>query len=275
MEILHKTYLGQHFLVSKEILEYLSNSIPKNNIVAEIGAGDGRLTELLAKNAKRVIAVEIDKDRFGDLRKMEQKNRNLKVIFADFLTLNYGNLGNPRYLIGSLPYHIIEPLFMKIFNWPIKKAVFTLGARFYTELKADYQDSNFGKLNLLINTFYNWKVLKELPKDTFYPQPPTPAFIIEFTPMSKKEFLNNLNLFLFRELFYSSAKGTKVKNVLKEGLINYYRRQDLILSQNEAKNKIVSGNLRETLLEKSFEQLNNQELGELASRLTSIKISSS
>ncbi|PIU03633.1 hypothetical protein COT44_02470 [Candidatus Shapirobacteria bacterium CG08_land_8_20_14_0_20_39_18] len=253
MEIIHKTYLGQHFLVNKETLEFLAKQVPKNQIVAEIGAGDGRLTELLAKNAKQLTAVEIDKDRFGDLRKMEQKNRNLKVIFADFLTLNLSNLSNSKYLIGSLPYHIIEPLFMKIFNWPIKKAVFTLGARFYSKIEADYQNPNFGKLTLLVNTFYNWRVLKELSKDNFFPQPPTPAFIIEFSPKSRKEISAHQDSYLFKELFLSSHRGTKVKNVVK----------------------LDNLQLPESLLEKSFEQLNNQELGVLVSRLTSIKISSS
>jgi 16S rRNA (adenine1518-N6/adenine1519-N6)-dimethyltransferase len=268
MEIKHKTYLGQHYLINQDMLAFLSKQILPNQAVVEIGAGDGRLTVLLAKKAKQIVAVEIDEDRFGDLRKLEQKNRNLKIIFTDFLTLSLSDLSNPRYLIGSLPYHIIEPLFMKISKWPIKKAVFTLGSRFKKEIEAQSGSHEYGKLTLLINTFYHWKILKDLPQNYFFPVPPTPAFIIEFQPRDKKEFKENLMLFLQRGFFLSADKGGKMKNVLKEGLINYSS-----ITQTLAREEISKLKIPLIILEKSFEQLSNKELVELTNYLTNIRMS--
>jgi len=57
-----KKGLGQNFLRDENILlkEIKFANISKEDIVLEIGAGIGNLTEHLAKNSKKVIVIEKD-----------------------------------------------------------------------------------------------------------------------------------------------------------------------------------------------------------------------
>ncbi|MEJ2281864.1 MAG: rRNA adenine N-6-methyltransferase family protein, partial [Candidatus Bathyarchaeota archaeon] len=57
-----KRRLGQNFTVSQEILQLLieNASLNKDDIVLEVGAGFGFLTQLLSRQCKKVIAVEVD-----------------------------------------------------------------------------------------------------------------------------------------------------------------------------------------------------------------------
>jgi len=65
-----KKHLGQHFLNNKKILEEMARAaeISKNDIVLEVGPGLGSLTEILAARAKKVIAVEKDRELIPILR---------------------------------------------------------------------------------------------------------------------------------------------------------------------------------------------------------------
>jgi len=70
-----KKYLGQHFLKSRFHLNLIAKSlkIKKEDVILEIGAGEGNLTRFL-KKAKKIIAIEIDKDLINKLEKRKIKN---------------------------------------------------------------------------------------------------------------------------------------------------------------------------------------------------------
>ena len=55
--------LGQNFLIDLNLLHILLKTahISRNDVVLEVGAGTGSLTEALAKQAGKVISVEFDK----------------------------------------------------------------------------------------------------------------------------------------------------------------------------------------------------------------------
>jgi len=55
--------LSQHLLASKYVLKKIltAGEVTDKDVILEIGAGDGRLTKLIAQAAKYVFAIEIDK----------------------------------------------------------------------------------------------------------------------------------------------------------------------------------------------------------------------
>jgi len=73
--------MGQNFLINKEILERIIKAadLDKNNIVLEIGSGLGNLTKELAKNVKKVIAVEKDKKMIEILKKELGEYENIEI----------------------------------------------------------------------------------------------------------------------------------------------------------------------------------------------------
>src|SRR5437868_10510188 len=96
--------LGQHFLSSEAWRERIarlvlspwdSRSSPKTTWI-EIGAGHGEMTALIAKNASRVVTIEIDERLLAGLREMAAKLGNVSVVSGDVLSLNLAELAEGR-----------------------------------------------------------------------------------------------------------------------------------------------------------------------------------
>jgi 16S rRNA (adenine1518-N6/adenine1519-N6)-dimethyltransferase len=112
-----KKSLGQHFLVDEFVLDRIADAteVQRDEVVVEIGAGPGSLTERLAERAERVVAVEIDEALCEHLRRVFA-DRPVSVICEDVLQVSplalLGAAGaEPPYaLVGNLPYYITMPI---------------------------------------------------------------------------------------------------------------------------------------------------------------------
>lgn len=106
--------LGQHFLTDRRILRRIANAarLSPDETVVEVGAGLGGLTAQLAKQAGRVIAVEVDEGLFEHLRRRFDGVPNLSLVCADVLSLSPEELlrsagSHPPYVVAAnLPYNI-------------------------------------------------------------------------------------------------------------------------------------------------------------------------
>ena len=78
--------LGQHFLVDEFILNDIADAaaLRPEDVVLEIGAGPGGLTEELAKRGATVVAVEIDEELAGGTRARLARYEGLQVLAAEF-----------------------------------------------------------------------------------------------------------------------------------------------------------------------------------------------
>lgn len=80
--------------------------------VIEVGAGGGLLTELLARRASRLIAVEVDAELAAGLRERFRGRDNVSVLEADVLSLApeevlaRGGGRLPYVVVGNVPYFI-------------------------------------------------------------------------------------------------------------------------------------------------------------------------
>ncbi|MCH7836419.1 MAG: ribosomal RNA small subunit methyltransferase A, partial [Chloroflexi bacterium] len=106
--------LGQHWLVDRRVLRRIVRAAdfsPEDTVV-EVGAGRGLLTELLARRASRLIAVEVDQELAASLRERFRGRDNVSVLEADVLSLSpeevlgRGEGGLPYVVVGNLPYFI-------------------------------------------------------------------------------------------------------------------------------------------------------------------------
>ena len=87
IKIIPKKEFGQHFIKDADILkrEIKYAKIGKNDTVLEIGPGTGNLTELLAQKAKKVIAIEKDKQ-FKDMFGLIGSGKTAKESIPEILT---------------------------------------------------------------------------------------------------------------------------------------------------------------------------------------------
>jgi 16S rRNA (adenine1518-N6/adenine1519-N6)-dimethyltransferase len=89
-----KKRLGQHFLVDESVLEHIlaAAELRPGDVVIEVGPGLGILTEALAKQGARVIAVELDSGLVALLRKRLAAFPNVRIVHADILKVSPGQL---------------------------------------------------------------------------------------------------------------------------------------------------------------------------------------
>ena len=116
-----KKSLGQNFLVEPNILTKMvaAAGIDKNTNAIEIGPGIGALTERLAREAKKVVAFEVDR-RLAPILKTElAEYDNIEIIFQDILQANVPQVIEEHFepaerlvVAANLPYYITTPIIM-------------------------------------------------------------------------------------------------------------------------------------------------------------------
>jgi 16S rRNA (adenine1518-N6/adenine1519-N6)-dimethyltransferase len=102
-----KRQFGQHFLADPNILGVIERlaELGPDDVVLEIGPGEGVLTRYLAERVRHVHAVEIDRDLEPALRDIAP---NVDVVFGDALQLDLPQ--NATKLVANLPYNVATPI---------------------------------------------------------------------------------------------------------------------------------------------------------------------
>jgi 16S rRNA (adenine1518-N6/adenine1519-N6)-dimethyltransferase len=108
--------LGQHFLVDDNLLGVIDRlaDLHADDVVLEIGAGVGTLTEHLAGQVARVIAVEIDRKLEPALAEVVDEHPNVELVWGDAMRLDLGALApQPTAFVANLPYNVAAPLILR------------------------------------------------------------------------------------------------------------------------------------------------------------------
>ena len=127
-----KPKLGQHFLTdasaARRIVEALGDI--SQSTVLEIGPGRGVLTSLLAKQSRRLIAIELDRVLAAQLRMKFALYPNVEIIEGDVLAIDFGTVFGPKpgasrpglvptpelvRVVGNLPYYITSDILLRLF----------------------------------------------------------------------------------------------------------------------------------------------------------------
>jgi 16S rRNA (adenine1518-N6/adenine1519-N6)-dimethyltransferase len=105
-----KKELGQHFLVDENILGVIGRlaELAPDDVVLEIGPGEGVLTRYLAARVRAVHAVEIDESLAAHLGDLPP---NVDVTYGDALAVDLRT--DATKLVANLPYNVATPLLVE------------------------------------------------------------------------------------------------------------------------------------------------------------------
>jgi 16S rRNA (adenine1518-N6/adenine1519-N6)-dimethyltransferase len=106
--------LGQNFLADKNLLEAIVRDaeLAPQDVVLEVGAGEGPLTERLAAAAAHVHAVELDRGLEPSLAGVAALP-NVELHWGDALRIDLAGLDPaPTAVVANLPYSIATPLIL-------------------------------------------------------------------------------------------------------------------------------------------------------------------
>lgn len=198
--------LDQFFLEDESILseEIETAKLTRNDIVLEIGAGDGRLTRKIAERCM-VIAIEIDKRFAPQLKKIS----NAEVIFDNALKIlrqkREGKIDVKfNKIVSNIPYSISKKIVLEILKHEWDTAVLIVQKEFAQKITSG------SRLSLLIEDCCLFEIVGYIPAGAFTPPAADSALIrLKQKKVMDKDFWNFIN-----KLY--NQKNKNLRNVVEK-----------------------------------------------------------
>src|ERR1051326_7737097 len=195
-----KPKLGQNFLANPSAAEKIVDALGEipQSLVVEIGPGQGVLTEILARRAGRLIAVELDRMLATQLRFQYGRQPHVEVIEADILKLDFrtvlnrtiGPLNDLRphkparaHVIGNLPYYITSDILLRLFEFhdQFDVIVIMVQREVADRIAAKPGSRDYGLLSATAQLYTKVEKLFTLPPGAFAPPPKVHSSVLRLT----------------------------------------------------------------------------------------------
>lgn len=182
-----KKSLGQNFLIDKNFVDKIVDAAEiENQNVLEIGPGIGTITYEMAKLAKKVVAIEIDQTLIPILEENLGEFENTKVINEDILKVDLKKLvkeefnGESFKVVSNLPYYITTPIIEMLITTGIACNDMTIMVQkeVAERMVASESSKEYSSLSVFIKFYTDAKVVINLPKSVFMPQPKIDSTIL-------------------------------------------------------------------------------------------------
>lgn len=183
-----KKGLGQNFLSSQEVLTNIADAAEIDGTgVIEIGPGFGVLTNELAKQASKVVALEIDTQLIPILEDTLSEYNNVKVINKDILKTDVKSLidtefgGETVSIAANLPYYITTPIITGLIEakLPLKNLVLMVQKEVADRIVAKPCSKNYGALSVLCQYFTEPQTVQIVPANLFVPAPKVDSAVVK------------------------------------------------------------------------------------------------
>ncbi len=148
-----KKRLGQCFLIDHNIVRKIvaAAALRPHEPALEIGPGRGILTRALCKQARRVLAIEVDRSLGATLEEVLAGCTNVEIHFGDALDYPYEGLAPGTVVVANLPYNISSPLLFRLLeaHRQIDRMVLMLQTEVARRLVARPGTKDYGILSVL------------------------------------------------------------------------------------------------------------------------------
>lgn len=180
---------GQNFLKDEAVLRRIADALElkPSEVVVELGAGLGHLTQVLVASKARVLAVERDPDMLQALK--EAGYENVEVLAANAARIDFAREARADRVavVGNLPYHLTSPILFEVLNQRahVLRAVFTVQEEVANRLAATPGNRAYGILTVLLGLHFDLEKLFTISPDSFYPPPRVQSAVIRLLPLPR------------------------------------------------------------------------------------------
>ena len=261
-----KKRLGQNFLIDENVINTITDEVTSEDTVLEIGPGAGFVTENIVNKAKKVYAVELDKDAIEALQHI--KTEKFHLIHNDILKVQLKDLeDNVFKVVANIPYYITSPILAHLLGEiddldnenrkHISEIILMVQWEVAQRLLADETSPSkqYGLLSILAQFNADVALIQKVGRKSFYPAPKVDSALVRIkinkTPKVKVEDYH------FLRKVIKACFATRRKN-LKNSLLNAGFTKDAVLKTLSALN--YSENTR-------GETLSIEKLAELSEEL--------
>ena len=189
-----KKKFGQNFLSDKNLLAQIveKSGTMSDEVVVEIGAGKGALTEFLSKNAKKVYSFEIDSE-LVDFLKEKFDGTNVEFIFQDVMKVSDEEInkivGGKFRLVANLPYYVTSPILTRFLQNPnLISATVMVQEEVADRIIASPKSKDYGVLTVICQMFGKAQKVIKVNRKMFYPEPNVDSAVV------KLDILENPNV---------------------------------------------------------------------------------
>jgi len=215
-----KKSFGQNFLTDQNyIIKIISALNPqKDETVIEIGAGRGALTEKLLESGANVIAIELEREMIGVLKKRFDEFENFKLIEQDALKIDFAKITTnneqrtTNKLVANLPYYISTAILQKLIEQRacFSEMILMFQREVVERITAEVGNKERGFLTVLVEAFLTAEKLFDVSPNAFRPAPKVWSAVVRLTPKTETPFDDEK---LFKELI-SAGFAQKRKTIL-------------------------------------------------------------
>ncbi len=209
--------MGQHFLGNLSWRKRILESLPRaaRETWVEIGAGHGEITQLLAEDGRRVIAIEADSQLAAGLKNNAAKWGEVEVVEGDVLSLDLEKIAGGRFRVyGNLPYYITSPILHQLFGYAnrIASIHIVIQLEVAERIVAAPGRRDYGYLSAACQFYTRPKIAFRIPPGAFRPPPRVNSALVRMTMPGERAALKVSDEKQFLE-FIGACFGQKRKTL--------------------------------------------------------------
>ena len=168
--------LGQHFLADSNLLEAIVRDaeLGGDEVLLEVGGGEGALSRELAPRVRRLHVVEVDEGLREPLGVVAAEHLNVELHFGDAMRIDLAGLDPPpTAMVSNLPYSIATPLLLRtIAELPgLERWTVMVQREIGDRLRAAPGGSDYGAPSVLVQLACRVRVLRTIDYEVSVPPP--------------------------------------------------------------------------------------------------------
>ena len=226
LDIEPKKSLGQNFMIAEGALDRLIEAaeVGPDDVVLEIGAGLGALTDRLAIHARRTVALEIDGRMLDYLRNRYRPSPQVEIVEADILETDIGDLlGDDarRYkVVANLPYYITSAILRYLLEGDYPPTLMAITVQYEVAQRITAKPPEMSLLGVSVQFFGRAKIAAKLKAGSFYPRPAVQSAVVKIVPRADGPPLSPDDTVRFFRMVRAgfSQSRKQIKNSLAAGL---------------------------------------------------------